>query len=34
MDKRAQNSSSNDGPDAALEGKFHGGVNVALEGAP
>ena len=34
MHKSAQNNSSNDGPDAALEDTFHGGVNVALEDAP
>ena len=34
MHKSAQNNSSNDGPDTALEGTLHGGVNVTLEGAP
>ena len=31
---KMQNNSSNDGPDAALEGTLNGGINVALEGAP
>ena len=34
MHKSAQNNSSSGGPDAALEGTLHGGVNVALKGAP
>ena len=34
MRKSAQSNSANGGPDAALEGTLHGGVNVALEGAP
>ena len=29
-----QNDSSNGGPDAALEGAFDGGLNVALEETP
>ena len=34
MRKSAQNNSSDGGPDAAIEGTLHGGLNVALEGAP
>ena len=34
MHKCAQNNSSNNGPDAALEGTFHGEVNVTLESIP
>ena len=34
MRKSAQSNSSNGGPDAALEGTLHDGVNVTLEGAP
>ena len=34
MPKRAQNSSSNGEPDAAVEDTLHGRVNVTLEGAP
>ena len=34
MIKIAQSHSSNGGPDAALEGTLHGGINVTLEGAP
>ena len=34
MCKSAQNNSLNGGPDAALEGTLHGGMNFALEGAP
>ena len=33
MLKGAQNDSSNDGPDTALEGTLHGELNVAFEGA-
>ena len=33
MRKSAQNNSSNDEPDAALEGTLHSEVNVALKGA-
>ena len=33
-DTSAQNHSSSAGPDAALEGTLHGGLNVVLEGAP
>ena len=32
--KCAQSNSSNNGPDAALEGTFHGEVNVKLESIP
>ena len=32
--QRVQNNSSNSGPDATLAGTLHGGVDVALEGAP
>ena len=34
MRKSAQNNSSNNGPDAALECTLHDRVNVTLEGAP
>ena len=34
MRKSAHNNSSNGEPDAALEGTLHGGLHVALEGAP
>ena len=34
MRKITQNNSSNGGPDAALGGTLHSGVNVALEGPP
>ena len=34
MRKSAQNNASNGEPDATLEGTLHGGVDVALEGAP
>ena len=34
MGKNAQSNSANGGPDAALEGTLHGGVNVTLEYAP
>ena len=34
MCKSAKNNSSNGGPDTALEGTLHGGVNVILKGAP
>ena len=34
MRKSAQSNSSNGGPDAALEGALHDGVNITLEGAP
>ena len=32
--KSAQSNSSNGGSDAAVEGTFHDGVNVTLEGGP
>ena len=34
MYKCVQNVSSNDGPDAALEGALDGGLNVGFEWAP